>query len=42
MILSRELEKLPQQIKITIRERGNKLEEGNIISNETFDIYSVE
>jgi hypothetical protein len=42
MILSRELEKLPQQIKITIRERGNKLEEGNILSNETFDIYSVE
>lgn len=41
MLLSRYLERLPQEIKITIRERGSKLEEGSIIANASFVLYSI-
>lgn len=41
MLLGRYLERLPQEVKITIRERGSKLEEGNIIANASFVLYSI-
>lgn len=41
MLLSRYLEQLPQEIRITIRERGSKLEEGNVIANASFVLYSI-
>ena len=41
MLLSRYLERLPQEIKITIRERGSKLEEGSIIANASFVLYTI-
>lgn len=42
MLLSRYLEDLPQEIKITIRERGSKTEEGGIIANASFVLYSID
>ncbi|MBR3963841.1 MAG: hypothetical protein IKJ80_00345 [Clostridia bacterium] len=41
LLLSRYLERLPKEINITIRERGSKLEEGDIIANVSFTIYSI-
>ena len=41
MLLSRYLERLPQEIKITIRERVSKLEEGGIIANASFVLYTI-
>ena len=41
MLLSRYLERLPQEIKITIRERGSKLEEGSIIANASFVLDTI-
>lgn len=33
--------RLPQEINITIRERGSKLEERDIIANVSFVLYSI-
>jgi hypothetical protein len=41
MLLSRNLERLPREIKITIRERGTKSEEGNIITDASFTLYTI-
>ena len=41
MLLSRYLERLPQEIKITIRERDSKLEEGKIINYASFILYKI-
>ena len=41
LLLSRYLERLPKEINITIRERSTKLEEGDIIANVSFTLYSI-
>lgn len=41
LLLSRYLERLPQEINITVRERSSKLEEGDIIANVSFTLYSI-
>ncbi|MCM1308908.1 MAG: helix-turn-helix domain-containing protein [Butyrivibrio sp.] len=42
MILSSDLAKLPREIIITVRKRGEKTEEGAVIASASFKVYSVD
>lgn len=43
MFLSKTLEQLPKEVIFTIRKRGNdKLEEGKLVAEASFEIYSVD
>jgi len=41
MLLSQYLERLPQEIKITVRESGSKTEEGVLIAEASFVLYEI-